>query len=558
MRRIVISLLVTGLIGVFVVGCSDPGVPPEQVGESTGSVVGSLGTVALPTLGEPGQLVVAALRWTGPDSVRASGGVRAWAAVGPVISRAGARHAQVIYGISDGTGRMQIDTGNSADPANRAIEVTVREYSGVDVTDPIVAQAMSSTDTRSAKARPIRGVGGAGLMVTVRTSASALPQISERPVRLSAGSTSLTVPDGPDAVGWSLIVRAGEVGPATRDPLRQPFSSNSIWNTAIGSGARYVPARLPAVPGGDQYAPMPQNDQTSIILTPTAPLTELRYSKAAWTGADRCVPTGSEVFYRVPMPSDYRVPSSSNNEGASWLMPDGRTINNSGPLARCRTGGYATSVDTSSPVDLYGDGISTSLGGSGISGLMGALRRGEMTPATAGTGVRHALRINVDTDRQLSVCPQEQNCYRWPATSADRDADRAYGRLGTDIPSAMKMGALLAIPASVDIDRLGLRTVPGRQLAWTLQNYGAYITDSTACACFAIVSEKGPQGSFAEQFRRDYGFSFEQRVADNSPWTQDLQKIVVALAVVDNNGPQSIGGGGMPRQPAAPPVTPAR
>ncbi|MBE7162743.1 MAG: hypothetical protein INR72_16005, partial [Williamsia herbipolensis] len=105
-------------------------------------------------------------------------------------------------------------------------------------------------------------------------------------------------------------------------------------------------------------------------------------------------------------------------------------------------------------------------------------------------------------------------------------------------------------PLDVDIDSLGLQTVPGRQIAWTLQNYGAYVGDSAACACFAFVTEKGPSGRFADQFRDDYGYPFEQRISTGSPWTRDMQRIQQVLAVVDDNAPDDIGGGGLPAQPA--------
>jgi hypothetical protein len=35
---------------------------------------------------------------------------------------------------------------------------------------------------------------------------------------------------------------------------------------------------------------------------------------------------------------------------------------------------------------------------------------------------------------------------------------------------------------------------------------------------------------------------------------RDFKRLIVELGVVDNNGPNSIGGGGTPRQPLAPPL----
>ncbi|MFD2270369.1 hypothetical protein ACFS07_02445 [Undibacterium arcticum] len=39
-----------------------------------------------------------------------------------------------------------------------------------------------------------------------------------------------------------------------------------------------------------------------------------------------------------------------------------------------------------------------------------------------------------------------------------------------------------------------------------------------------------------------------------TPWVRDMQRLVQALYVVNNNSPTSIGGGGTPRQPLAPPL----
>jgi hypothetical protein len=54
------------------------------------------------------------------------------------------------------------------------------------------------------------------------------------------------------------------------------------------------------------------------------------------------------------------------------------------------------------------------------------------------------------------------------------------------------------------------------------------------------------------QFRNDWGYDLEQRVNNNSSWSRDMQKLITALSVVNNNSPTSIGGGGTPRQPLAP------
>jgi hypothetical protein len=244
------------------------------------------------------------------------------------------------------------------------------------------------------------------------------------------------------------------------------------------------------------------------------------------------------------------VPSDGSNSSAVFLKSDGRTLIHTQPFARCTAGGYATSMVTFDPVDLYGDGIAGSHGGSGMSAVGGSIRIGELRPGQQGP--KHALKVNVYAKQALYKCNTYSDCYRWPARAADSYAVGFYGTNGGNANSAMKMGALLAIPASKDISTLGLETEPAKQLAWTLQNYGAYIVDDTYGPGFALNAENGPDGSMRTQFRNDWGYDLEQRVNNNSSWSRDMQKLITALSVVNNNSPTSIGGGGTPRQPLAP------
>jgi hypothetical protein len=48
----------------------------------------------------------------------------------------------------------------------------------------------------------------------------------------------------------------------------------------------------------------------------------------------------------------------------------------------------------------------------------------------------------------------------------------------------------------------------------------------------------------------------EQKVANNTAWVRDIQRLAKALYVVSNNSATSIGGGGTPRQPLAPAIAP--
>ena len=322
-----------------------------------------------------------------------------------------------------------------------------------------------------------------------------------------------------------------------RNPALWPFARTSIWNMPIGSSAVYVTARI---------APTTQRtvitDQDVIVMQPSAPLTPIVWNGAGWSGGSRCSAQGP-VLGRAPIPTNLVVPTSTSNYSFAVLMTDGQTVVQGQPLARCNTGGAATALHLSTPANLYTDGTLGAHGGSGMSSLGGTIRLGELVPGAP--PIRHALKV--DLDGAADYWPVG---FRWPATKED-----GYGpqRYGGKVP-ALKMGALLALPASLNLASLNLQTAPGRMIAWTLQNYGAYCVDDAARSVFSIATELGPAGAVTTQFQQGWGYPFSSGVKD-SPWANDIATIVANLAVVDNNSPASIGGGGTPRQPYAPPFS---
>ena len=168
-----------------------------------------------------------------------------------------------------------------------------------------------------------------------------------------------------------------------------------------------------------------------------------------------------------------------------------------------------------------------------------------------GQGPQHALKMVLDAATMLSTCATRSACFRWPARTADSYAASHYGRKGTSAPAGLKMGALLALPRSLSLASLGLETSPGRQLAWTMQNYGAYVVDDTYGAGISFAVEVGPDGKFEDQFAGDFGVKFAARSRDTTPWARDVKRIVAALHLVDNNSQSRVGGGGTPLQPLA-------
>lgn len=337
--------------------------------------------------------------------------------------------------------------------------------------------------------------------------------------------------DGPPAVA---------AVPSTRDPLQWPFSPDSIWNMPIGSGAEYTPAQIQQA---TEYGMTVDPD--IIIMEPQAPLTPVYYNPDGWTGGSRCTP--GAYLYSIPMPANYVIPGAGPNDTPNYasaaLMPDGRTIAQGQPLTRCTTGGPVTAYDHAPDVDLYGTGILGAHGGSGLSSIGGTVRLGELVP---GGEIHHALKVNVNsTELWGGALPR----YRWPAVRADNP--NTY----TGDVAALKMGALLALLPSVNINAMGLETEPARILAWTMQNYGAYVVDSTGWNVYALAVEHSPDGTVEAEFQSRWGFTMTPSSRNNA-WSRDMDRIFGTLNVVDNNAPTAIGGGGTPRQPLAPPISP--
>ena len=282
---------------------------------------------------------------------------------------------------------------------------------------------------------------------------------------------------------------------------------------AVGSGAVYVPAQItPATAAGMTV------DQDLIVMRPGAPALAVMTSTADWNNTmDRCPPSAPTLF-SAPVPDDFvfkPVLPNTPNASTAILAADGRTLKQTQPFSRCTTGGPATSHYDSADVDIAGEGITGAHGGSGLSAIGGTLRVGELRPG--GPPVRHALKVELDAALNYGRCATYSSCFRWPAVQADTYATTSYGGPNP----ALEPGALLAIPVGTDVASLGLETTAAAALAFTLQNYGAYVVDDTAWAVCASASSLGPTGDFTRQFQAHWVFSMTPS-SKNTAWARDM------------------------------------
>jgi hypothetical protein len=329
--------------------------------------------------------------------------------------------------------------------------------------------------------------------------------------------------------------------PALRDKNLAPFASDSIWNMPLGRNAVYRDADLqPARYTGSEV-------DYYFVTTEKDPIVPW-YNPGNW-GVGRNTGKVLNGYLRVPrtliVPD--ATPVETPNNAVAFLQPDGQTLVQMTALTRTKIGGpiygYTTPGYPKTFENIYGSGITGGHGGSGLSSIGGTIRRGELLPSSA--NIKHALKINVQASRYLY---NKAPGYRWPAIRADAYAfnPNSSARYGGS-NSALVMGSLLAIPPAITAASLSLKTQPARKLLYALKYYGAYIADDTAWESFAIATEKGVD----QEFEQAYGYSFGAYAGD---FHDDINRLFGALQVVDNNGPQSIGGDGRRRRALAPAI----
>ena len=334
----------------------------------------------------------------------------------------------------------------------------------------------------------------------------------------------------------------GSCGPGNpRDKNTWPFACYSIWNMPIGSGAKYTDAYIGSKSVGI--------DTDWFITTKDSDPAVSTYMIPTW-GKGRCTGTNPQqqaqwhpaAGEKLKVPYDLIIPDArvgfTPNNSSAFLKPDGKTLVEFNGTARCQQGAplYGNWFGEH---DIYGDGIAGGHGGSGMSSIGGSIRNGELLNDFP---IRHALKI-VLWGNWLNYNPSSSTPgRRWPAPLADAYASNGYK--GSN--PALVMGSLLAIPPSVTADSLGLTTKVGKKIFQAMQDYGAYVVDDSGWDYNYLAVERSAEVEYQSVTGKHFN--------DDNALQADFAKIIAVVKVVDNNGPNSIGGGGTPRQPLAPPI----
>lgn len=360
-----------------------------------------------------------------------------------------------------------------------------------------------------------------------------------------------------------LMVSACHVQAQARDARYWPFSAASAWNSPIGNGAIYAPVpNWSTLSGGFN----PTLWTVSVGLTTTSDSVEQLYINTgtttgnyAWLAQHKSgcnvtaknatkllssssqsvafeanpystVGTGSENSQTI-WPANYNTIST---DYSTWFyLPSGlcASPDTDGLLSVIQPNGWVMEAyegittatgdliagNVAGYYDLQGDGSGWQNGrrASMIPAIAGLIRTGEIRQGNIPHALAATLSPTVLTEQAV-----------WPAYAFDTNS----GYTGT-----LPMGALMAIPPSVNLSALGL-TPRGLIIAAAAQNYGVYIVD------------RGGSG----------GITFQVQYGDNDTTFSNNDATIIAqqLEQVTNNSQSTPGGGGtIFRAPAAPPFS---
>jgi hypothetical protein len=323
--------------------------------------------------------------------------------------------------------------------------------------------------------------------------------------------------DGWRKTGVAAVLAAGLLASAAaangRDPWLWPFSVGSPWNTPIGDGARF---------SADDSA------ATRDLLAGHALIHAGTWSMPLYLAApdDRMVTVRDEENARV---FHARVPAAARpdpmGDGHMFVVEPGRGFVLEMYRARVMADGSivarrAFRVDLRGPGMFLRDGKFPGVRAMDASGFGGVMRAWEMRAGRIG----HALTFLLPPSR-LKHGPV------WPSARED-----FWG--GRDYAGHIPIGTLIAIPGSVRVDRLGL-SAAGLVLARALQDFGAYCDDSVGSDGLVLSAEAAAEG-----------------MPELAAMRRDFPVLRQRLRVVENNGPQTVGGGGRRRAPPAPELVP--
>eukprot|EP00054_Salpingoeca_dolichothecata_P019611 m.122193 g.122193 ORF g.122193 m.122193 type:complete len:354 (-) comp23316_c0_seq1:70-1131(-) len=318
-----------------------------------------------------------------------------------------------------------------------------------------------------------------------------------------------------------------------------PFSNVSVWNYPIGSAADYAPANIFL-----NHTPVNMHSDDDYFFVLNGDEEAFPWYDQGWWGnpggSAHCQVQGKFV-QNIPFNRSWTVQMYGNNNGAGILFPN-KTLLQMQPLYRCTPGSPLLALvigpGRGQLQSIFGDGRLGAHGGSGLSAVGGTIRLGELLPETG--PITHALKLELYAHQYYYGKPPG---YFWPANTCDGYAFKPGALRYNGTNPLLSPGSLLAIPPSLAAS-VNISTTPGQKILRALTDYGGYLVDDTAWDAGAVCTEHG----VTDELQHAYNLTF-----NSDPLRADLVSIFRALSIVTNNSPTTIGGGGTPRAPFAPP-----
>lgn len=301
-----------------------------------------------------------------------------------------------------------------------------------------------------------------------------------------------------------------------RLPFAQPFAQDAAFNMPIATTATYEAST---------------DEKTAWISSRGASGTmNYDYWSIGIAQATTSDPTvivkstvdGSTLASGIRIPANFQPPTCvapCSPDGNSLIVqPDGYTGYEFYKLSKVSDVEWRAKVRYQQ--DLRGSGITQGVRAAGISTVNGLIRKAEITSGN----IPHALAVSIpETGLKLAPTAADGQVSSngkavWPARLQDTQIVNVLEYSGP-IP----MGTLFAIPASVNVETLGL-SGPGLYVARAAQRYGVYITDRSS----SIALYADPTTSYTE--------------ADSikAAWKS---QILPRLRRVTNNTSTNVGGG---------------
>ncbi len=285
-----------------------------------------------------------------------------------------------------------------------------------------------------------------------------------------------------------------------RSASLHPFASSSVWNSAIGSGAAFqgkTEARTKSFLSGK---PVINRANWSIVVKrakSTDPMAKLVGARNGQTWNIR-IPTSTK-------------PTGGSDGHVTIIAADGVTAYDAYKLKKVSNTHYTAALVVIT--DLRSSGLVSGVRAAGVPAVAGLIRAHELSAAK----IPHALAVAIPGSML-------KKGHIWPANRQDTNASTYTGQV--------PMGSLLAIPGSVDVNKLGLSR-EGMALAKALQNYGAYVVDRSGMVSLYCEMDCNP--------------SLTSKMA------ADWKKLYPHMRAVANSSASKVGGGGTPRvaDPAA-------